>query len=90
MQGMPGMDEEESENLAALGMHIAGDDKKDEDEDEEDDDLDEEKEDKDKEKEKDEDEEEEEAEVNELEELARLEKELKEEEAPSMGDDVEE
>lgn len=96
MQGMPGMDEEESENLAALGMHISGDDKKkdEEDEDEEDevkikddvllgdeppadaDDEDEEKK--------------EEEEVDALTELEMLAEKLKEEESPTMVDDMEE
>lgn len=89
MQGMPGMDEEES-NLAALGMHVTGGSKTDDDEDEvdvkvkdeaaidevkTDDEVDEEKKD--------------EEEVDALEELENLAKKLKEEESPTMVDDEE-
>jgi hypothetical protein len=95
MQGMPGMDEEESENLAALGMHIAGDDKKKDDEDEDEDDEDikvkgdalevaaTDSEDADDEKK-------EEEEVDALKELELLAEKLKEEESPTMVDDMEE
>ncbi len=94
MQGMPGMDEEES-NLAALGMHVAGDDKKD---DEEDDDIDVKikddvlpddatsDSDDDKEEEDADDAKKDEEEVNALEELDLLAKQLKEEDAPAMED----
>jgi len=93
MQGMPGMDEAESENLAALGMHITGDDKKSDDDDDEDDvkvkddavaadapaatddDADEEKK--------------EEEEVDALKELDILAEKLKQEDAPTMGDEEE-
>ncbi len=93
MQGMPGMDEEESENLAALGMHITGDDKK----------KDEEEEDEEEVKVKDdvigddavktdEDEKEEDEELEEVDELKALDilaKKLKEEDAPTMVDEEE-
>ena len=87
MQGMPGMDEEES-NLAALGMHVTGDTKPGDDEDDDieikvkddpasdivvsDDDADDAKKD--------------EEEIDALEELENLAKKLKEEDAPSMED----
>ena len=88
MQGMPGMDEEES-NLAALGMHVTGDTKPGDDEEDEDidikvkddpasdivvsdDDADDAKKD--------------EEEVDALEELDILAKKLKEEDAPAMED----
>jgi len=91
MQGMPGMDEEES-NLAALGMHVTGGAKSDDDDDDDeadvkikdeaaidevktDDEVDEAKK--------------EEEEVDALEELDILAKKLKEEDAPTMGDEEE-
>lgn len=87
MQGMPGMDEEES-NLAALGMHVTGGAKDEEDEDEEvkvkDEVPDEEK----TEEEADEEKKEEE-EVDALAELDQLAAKLKEEESPTMVDDEE-
>lgn len=92
MQGMPDMDEEESENLAALGMHITDDDKKEEDEDE-----DEEEEgvvtdevEASADDDEDEDDEIDVEEVDELEELDHLAKKLKEEESPTLIDDMDE
>jgi len=89
MQGMQGLEEAESENLAALGMHVSGGSKSDEEEEEE---VGVEKEVAKAEGEvEDEDEEEkDEEEVDALKELERLERELKQEEAPTMGDDTEE
>jgi hypothetical protein len=94
MQGMQGLEEAESENLAALGMHIAGDDKKKDDEDEDDEDVkvkddalaagDEPADDEDADDEK-----KDEEEVDALEELEKLAEKLKEEESPTMVDDEE-
>lgn len=90
MQGMPGMDEEES-NLAALGMHVAGDDKKD-DEDEDDldvkvkDDILAEEATSDDDKSDADDAKKDEEEVDALEELENLARKLKDEDAPVMED----
>lgn len=84
---MQGLDvDEESENLAALGMHIAGA-KDTEDEEEDEDEEDEEKE--DEEEDEDEEDEEELEELDELKELDRLEKELKEEDPALLIDEEE-
>lgn len=81
-------DDVESENLAALGMHLAktDDEKEEEEEDEE---LDEDEESDEDDEDDDEDEEDEAEEVDELEQLNRLEKELKEEDAPTLTDEEE-
>lgn len=90
---MQGLDiDAESENLAALGMHIAGIKDDAEEEEEEDDDEDETKEEKDKEEDDDEDEDEEKdepEELDELKELDRLEKELKQEDPALLVDEEE-
>lgn len=89
---MQGLDEEESENLAALGMHVTGADGKDEEEEEEEEDeekrkAEEEAEEEEKKKKEEEDEPEE---LDELKELDRLEKVLKEDDEPNLLVDEEE
>jgi hypothetical protein len=87
---MQGLDlDAESENLAALGMHIAGI-KDDAEEEEEEDEEEETKEEKDKDDdEEDEEEEDEPEELDELKELDRLEKELKQEDPALLVDEEE-
>ena len=89
---MQGLDEDvESENLAALGMHIAGKDDDDEEEEEEAAETGVEKEvDAEPAEEKEEEEKDEPEELDELKELDRLEEELQSEEGPEMMVDDEE